>query len=437
MDRRYFLCLGKACFALAIGCSILPVCHGQESSARKEVLKLNDVTGKVIVFAVPLTMTPDSKETKKLLATALKMAKEKDQPLNYNAAIILGRLAAESKDLVAAEVFYRIAMDKAAKLQSVTKLGESYGGLIDAFDESRKHADTARICKELLDLKTDDGKERKVLRAETNKATGATDYLESDLFDSASPLRPGVQRIYAQALSKMGKFEQALKLADELYKESAHWNELELKARILYDAGRNDEAAKFFEDVISQVTKDPDLSDKERDVFLQRYRYNLSSVLIDLNKVDEASAILQKLIDDNPKMPSYYNDLGYIWADKNIRLPEAEKLIKKALDLDRQQRKAKGVSDDEPENGSYLDSLAWVMFRQKRYKEAKEVILRALEDKSAQSLEVYDHLGDICQALGDTQDAVEAWRKGVESAGDSRRDQERKAAVEKKIAQNK
>ena len=205
---------------------------------------------------------------------------------------------------------------------------------------------------------------------------------------------------------------------------------------MLHDAGRDEEAIKVFENIIDQVGKDKTLKDDEREDFLEHYRYSLSSLYIDLNKIDEAAGLLEKLIEASPKNPSYYNDLGYIWADKNIRLKEAEKMIRKALELDRQLRKAIGEPADQ-DKGAYLDSLGWVLFRQKRYREAKEAFLKAVEDNSAQHIEIYDHLGDTCHALGDIEAAREAWMKGLKSATDSRRDQLIKKSVEKKLEQNK
>jgi tetratricopeptide (TPR) repeat protein len=481
MRRRSFGLHGKALLVLVMGCLVVPVCQGQrpharpsfnepnpfpfgflgqglqsleqprvqstfpaasdsfigQDNTRQRVLDLNKVTGKSIIEALPVAMPANSNEAKKLLADALAVAKEKDQPLNYNAAIILGRLAVDAKDLAGAEVFYRIAMVQAAKLQSATNLVESYGGLIDGYIEAKKYADAGRICKELVDLKTGDGKRRVVLRI-VGERDGELDFLEDDAFDAAKRLKPSFQRLYILMLAKQGKYDQALKLADEVFKENNDWRVLETKARVLHEAGRSEESVKVFDDLIDRISKAGNLSDEEREEYLERYRYSLCNVLIDLNLINRASEILEKLIETNPKNPSYYNDLGYIWADKDIRLNEAEKMIRKALELDRDQRKAiPELAGADRDNGAYLDSLGWVFFRQKRYKEAKEVLLKAVEDKSAQHIEIYDHLCDACFELGDRQGAMDAWRRALETAGDSRRDQDRKAAVEKKLQQLK
>ena len=71
-----------------------------------------------------------------------------------------------------------------------------------------------------------------------------------------------------------------------------------------------------------------------------------------------------------------------------------------------------------------------------KYKEAKEVLLKAVEDKSAQHLEIYDHLGDVLLELGEREAALTTWRKGLEFVGEGRREMERKDSVQKKIDKN-
>ncbi|MCS6850151.1 MAG: tetratricopeptide repeat protein, partial [Gemmataceae bacterium] len=149
----------------------------------------------------------------------------------------------------------------------------------------------------------------------------------------------------------------------------------------------------------------------------------------------KATEHLQRLLKDKPNDPTYNNDLGYIWADHNRNLEEAERLIRKALEEDRKQRRADPDlrPEDDKDNAAYLDSLGWVLFKQKKYQEAKKYLLEAVKDKEGQHVEIYDHLGDVHMALGEKAEAMAAWKKAIESAGPSRREQQRKAAVEKKL----
>ncbi len=112
-----------------------------------------------------------------------------------------------------------------------------------------------------------------------------------------------------------------------------------------------------------------------------------------------------------------YNSLGYIFADHDYKLPEALEYLQKAVELD-------------PKSGAIADSYAWVLFKLKRYEEAKKEILRALEllgdDADAT---IADHAGDIFLALGDKAAARSYWGKALTLDGDVDFD-----AIERKIA---
>jgi tetratricopeptide (TPR) repeat protein len=242
-------------------------------------------------------------------------------------------------------------------------------------------------------------------------------------------------------MSKQGKFDQALKVVDNLIRERDHWTARELKASVLNDAGKYDAAAAAYEDVLTRLKGDRILNDREREFYTFRTRYRLSNIYVDLKQIDRATEHLEALLTkpDNPALERWWvgvhNDLGYIWADHDMRLEEAEKLIRKALEMDRAHR---NLEQEKSENGAYLDSLGWVLFKQKKYKEAKEILLKAIEDKKAQHIEIYDHLGDVNMALGDREAAIAAWRKGLEvfRADEGRREVERKTQVERKIEKN-
>src|SRR5262249_28548109 len=111
-------------------------------------------------------------------------------------------------------------------------------------------------------------------------------------------------------------------------------------------------------------------------------------------------------------------------------------LIRRAIAQDRAERRAKPdlKPEDDKDNAAYLDSLGWVLFKQQRSKEALPYLAQAVEDPTeGQSLEIYDHLGDVYLALGQTAEAVEAWKKGLTLPADGKREQQRKIEVEKKV----
>ena len=93
-----------------------------------------------------------------------------------------------------------------------------------------------------------------------------------------------------------------------------------------------------------------------------------------------------------------YNYLGYMWAEQNIHLEEAEDAIKRALQLD-------------PGNGAYLDSMAWVEYRQGKFEQALENLKRAVQNLPREDPVVFDHLGDTYSKLNRMSQAIEAWQK--------------------------
>jgi len=148
---------------------------------------------------------------------------------------------------------------------------------------------------------------------------------------------------------------------------------------------------------------------------------------------------MKLLVKEDPDNASYNNDLGYVWADNDMNLDEAEKLIRKAIvdDKKKQAEKKPGAKPEEIKaNAAYLDSLGWVLYKQKKYKDALQPLQEAVQAKEGQSIEIYDHLAEVHMALGEMGAALGAWKKGVEKAGPSKREQERKVEVEKKIKTN-
>lgn len=70
----------------------------------------------------------------------------------------------------------------------------------------------------------------------------------------------------------------------------------------------------------------------------------------------------------------------------------------------------------EPNNGTYLDTYAFILFKKGDYERAKVYQEMAIEDTKPEeaSAELYDHYGDILFKLGQTRLAVDNWRKALE-----------------------
>lgn len=87
-----------------------------------------------------------------------------------------------------------------------------------------------------------------------------------------------------------------------------------------------------------------------------------------------------------PENSVILNDLGYLYADENIKLPEALRLTQMAVDLD-------------PDNGIVLDSLGWAQYRSGDYAKAAETLKRAVRLHPDEA-EIRYHLGAVFARQG-------------------------------------
>ena len=116
------------------------------------------------------------------------------------------------------------------------------------------------------------------------------------------------------------------------------------------------------------------------------------------------------------------NYLGYMLADRNVRLEEALKLINQAVEL-------------EPDSAAYLDSLGWVYFRMGKLEEAETNLRRSLQ-RSPHDATVRDHLGDVLFKRGKLREAIAEWQlslKEWEASSPADKDPAEIAKVNKKL----
>lgn len=383
-----------------------------EEALKAKALKLNLITGDSTIDGVVAEFRKNEGETKRLLAVAAKMATANEPPFNFNAAYILGASAQVQKDLDTAQLFYKICIEEAFKLQSAQKTVLVYESLINLFFANNKYEEAMKMCQEFLDIRSE---------------------------KSDSPInlnKPFIMKRLIESLAKQGKFEDAKRMNEKLIEaDEGGWYFLQLRAWILREEGKFDEAVETYEEVIGKLKRSRTLPAETRTQLANGIRYMLSGIYVDMKKIDKAADQLKALLKEDPDNATYHNDLGFIWADHDMNLDEAEKLIRKAIELDRKDRKAdENLSPEEDkDNPAYLDSLGWVLFKKKDYKEAKKYLQEAVAQKDGQHIEILDHLADVHMALGEKEEAIKNWKKCQAIEPPSKRDEDRKVEVEKKL----
>src|SRR3954471_6016573 len=128
-------------------------------------------------------------------------------------------------------------------------------------------------------------------------------------------------------------------------------------------------------------------------------------------KYDDAEQAFRRVVASDPHNATALNYLGYMMADRGLRLEEAIALIKKALAVD-------------PQNGAYLDSLGWAYYKLGNYDLAEENLRRASE-KIGNDATIQDHLGELYFKTGKMklaaahfERALDEWNRGVQTDAD-------------------
>ena len=161
----------------------------------------------------------------------------------------------------------------------------------------------------------------------------------------------------------------------------------------LRESKKAKEAVVMFEEALNEA------QNAQADFLKPRFYVEYGAAAEEASLYDKAAELFHKAIAMDPANAAEpYNYLGYMWAEQNSHLDEAEDAIKRALQLD-------------PDNGAYLDSMAWVQYRQGKYDQALENLKRAVENLPREDAVVFEHLGDVYSKLNRVSQALESWQK--------------------------
>ena len=329
----------------------------------------------------------------KLLEEASRELK-REQQRDWNTWTFLATLAFRTRHLDKAETLFRQCLINIPSGMEA----RPYIGLIEVLRLERKHKEIVALCR--------DGLARR------------NDRVRLDVV-----LHPAL----ATALAALGEYDEALVYADKAILSSSDDHKVHERcnrARILAEADRFADAGRECEGTLKEFT----LSHQ-----VQQVRYALSTVYSLKGDHDKSEEQLRLILEVDPDAALANNNLGYQMADRNVNLDEAERLVQRAIDVDRTFRKESG---DDGENAAYLDSLGWVLFRKGKLEEAREWLEKAaaLPD-GADDPTVWDHLGDVLAKLEQPAKAKEAWQKALKlyDAGARKKVDGRRTEVAKKL----
>lgn len=132
-----------------------------------------------------------------------------------------------------------------------------------------------------------------------------------------------------------------------------------------------------------------------------------------VDRLDVLESRLKRLIELKPDHAQAYNALGYTFADRNLRLPEARGYIERALQL-------------APEDAFILDSMGWVHYRLGNLDQGLDFLQRAFRQRP--DPEIAAHLGEVLWVKGSKTEAERVWRASLK---DHPGNEELQAAIRK------
>lgn len=174
-----------------------------------------------------------------------------------------------------------------------------------------------------------------------------------------------------------------------------------------YQKHENDAALQTFRKGVSQIK-----ADSNPDVVSDFYAL-MGEILHEKGRLAESFQAYDSCLQWKPDNIAAMNNYAYYLSEANKDLPKAEQLSYKTIKA-------------EPNNSTFLDTYAWILFQQKRYEEAKIYIDQAIRSDSTLTGVVKEHAGDIYAMTGDINKALEFWQQSLKGGNQS-------AVLKKKI----
>lgn len=136
----------------------------------------------------------------------------------------------------------------------------------------------------------------------------------------------------------------------------------------------------------------------KNDQLLPDFLTFIGEVYYKLDDKEKAYSYFDKLLDADPENLMVMNNYSYYLSLDKANLQKAQTMSLKTI-----QR--------EPENATYLDTYAWILFEMKQYSEALKYIKKAVDYDSTRSGVIIEHYGDILYFNDDTDGAIEQWKR--------------------------
>jgi tetratricopeptide (TPR) repeat protein len=202
-----------------------------------------------------------------------------------------------------------------------------------------------------------------------------------------------LKMLEASLLGEQGQVDQAVQELQKLLNDTPADRDTQLVIAQIYSQAKRFSEAEAAAQKALELSPQPD--DQSRVLFI------LGSIYERQKKFDLAEQQFRKVLAFDPLNGAAANYLGYMLADRGIRLEESVKYIQQALLT-------------EPNNGAYLDSLGWVYFKMNRL-DLAEINLEKAAQKLSDDPTIHEHLGRVYLQSGKKAEAQREWERALEA----------------------
>lgn len=177
-----------------------------------------------------------------------------------------------------------------------------------------------------------------------------------------------------------------------------------------YQKKDNQKALDAFRTGVNRINENSD-----KDIVSDFYAL-MGDINHEMGNREEAYAAYDSCLQWKPDNLGCLNNYAYFISIEGGDMKKAEKMSLTTV-------------NKEPNNATYLDTYAWILYCEERYTEAKVFIDRTIEnmDSTENNSTLYDHAGDIYAACGEISKAVEYWKQAIEAGSSD------EAVIRKKI----
>jgi len=169
-----------------------------------------------------------------------------------------------------------------------------------------------------------------------------------------------------------------------------------------YQKDNVDGALNAFRRGVSRIN---DKSDKD---IVSDFYAMMGDILHQKGMDNEAFAAYDSCLQWKPDNIACLNNYAYYLCENEGDLKRAETMSQKTV-------------NQEPNNTTYLDTYAWILYREERFMEAKQFITKAVEkrDSTHNNSTIFEHAGDIYLSCDEAKAAVDYWKKALDEGSEN------------------